>query len=180
MSWEDTDTGRIKQIRQKSPLGGFTDPFPLGTDGYLVDMISGLDLEQQIKLGGNHYVNIYTDQDDNTYIKQWYLTKPKSEIPDNEFSANVKYSVLISMIATQESFLSFSQNESDGSFITKDTDGDFLVVKERTSSSEREKIEMKLYKNDVDDTENRVLLHNKIIYIQQTVTGQTIINEETK
>lgn len=45
---------RIKGLRQKESTGLFTDFIPFGTDGILVDMLSGLDNEQEIKLGGNH------------------------------------------------------------------------------------------------------------------------------
>ncbi len=44
---------RIKGLRKKS-VDSFDNLIPFGTDGTLVDMLSGLDNEQELKLGGNH------------------------------------------------------------------------------------------------------------------------------
>ena len=49
---------RIKGLRQKSANGSFDSLVPFGTDGILVDMLSGLDSEQELKLGGNHITAI--------------------------------------------------------------------------------------------------------------------------
>ena len=54
---------RIKQIKNTN----FT--APLGTDGQLVDMKSGLDLQQQIRLGGGGIVTIQEGQIDQQHIK---------------------------------------------------------------------------------------------------------------
>lgn len=72
---------RIKQIRQKSSSGYLTG-IPLGADGLLVDMLSGLDLEEELRLGGNHYVEIVdteVNEQVTTTIKEWYFTQPKGE-----------------------------------------------------------------------------------------------------
>lgn len=69
---------RIKQIRQKDSNGNYLTSVPLGADGFLVDMFSGLDLEEELKLGGNHYTEI-TEDDDVTIIKEWYFSEPKGE-----------------------------------------------------------------------------------------------------
>lgn len=45
---------RIKGLRQKQSDSSYNSLIPFGTDGVLVDMLSGLDNEQEIKLGGNH------------------------------------------------------------------------------------------------------------------------------
>ena len=44
---------RIKGLYKKQS-GSFGQYKPFGTDGTLVDMLSGLDNEQELKLGGNH------------------------------------------------------------------------------------------------------------------------------
>ncbi len=46
-----SDKVRIKQLRTKTQSSTYTAPIPFGTDGSLVDMFSGLDLEEQIRLG---------------------------------------------------------------------------------------------------------------------------------
>ena len=45
---------RIKGLRQKQSDSSYNSLIPFGTDGVLVDMLSGLDNEQELKLGGNH------------------------------------------------------------------------------------------------------------------------------
>ena len=56
---------RIKGLRQKKPDNSFAALVPFGTDGLLVDMLSGLDNEQELKLGGNHS-SVITEVDENT------------------------------------------------------------------------------------------------------------------
>ena len=53
--------------------------YPFGTDGDLVDMLSQLDLEEELKLGGSHWTQIEDNVDedhniDQTIIKEWYFT----------------------------------------------------------------------------------------------------------
>lgn len=79
---------RIKQIRKKTTNGtanGFN-IVPLGADGSFIDMVSGLDLEEQLKLGGNHSASINIIDDKTTQIKEYYY--------DNQNSKILKYSVL--------------------------------------------------------------------------------------
>ncbi len=63
---------RIKQIKQKTD-NGFSQGISLGADGINIDISSGLNLEEELKLGGNHYVEISENAPDNTtHIQQWY------------------------------------------------------------------------------------------------------------
>lgn len=80
------NTERVKSISKKE-ISGFSTPIPIGTDGLLVDMLSGLDLEEENKLGNNHSATI-TEIDDNTtqIIEQYY---------DNSSPKVLKYSVFI-------------------------------------------------------------------------------------
>lgn len=43
---------KIKSIKQKISASSFSDPIPFGADGVNIDMASGLNLEEQFKLGG--------------------------------------------------------------------------------------------------------------------------------
>lgn len=56
---------RIKGLRQKQSDSSYNSLVPFGTDGILVDMLSGLDNEQEFKLGGNH-TSVITEVDDTT------------------------------------------------------------------------------------------------------------------
>lgn len=63
---------RIKEIRQKDSEGQFPTTYPIGTDGTLVDMLSGLDNEVELKLGGNHDSYIEEVSDTVTRITETY------------------------------------------------------------------------------------------------------------
>ena len=63
---------RVKEIRQKNSSGSFDVGVPLGTDGILVDMLSGLDNEEELKLGGNHNSYIEEVSDSVTRITETY------------------------------------------------------------------------------------------------------------
>ena len=62
---------RVKSLRQKKADGSYTSPISLGTDGILVDMASGLDSEQEFKLGGNHDT-VIEEQNNITTIIETY------------------------------------------------------------------------------------------------------------
>lgn len=64
---------RIKGIREKNS-GSYNSLVPFGTDGNLVDMASGLDLEEQFKLGGDHSTTIDTDANGVVNIIENYAT----------------------------------------------------------------------------------------------------------
>lgn len=48
----------IKGTRQKIATGSYADYVPFGADGEYVDMMSGLNLERELKLGGDHLTSI--------------------------------------------------------------------------------------------------------------------------
>lgn len=62
---------KIKGLRQKTGANTYADLIPFGTDGKLVDMLSSLDLEQEIKLGGGH-VSAINESGPNTVITETY------------------------------------------------------------------------------------------------------------
>ena len=70
---------KIKQIKQK--IGNeFPDQraFPLGADGINIDMFSGLNLEEELTVGGNHDVHISETEEEGekiTTIFQYYYKK---------------------------------------------------------------------------------------------------------
>lgn len=87
---------RIKQIRQKSINNSYPISIPLGADGFLIDMFSGLDLEEELKLGNDHYVEI-KDNNGVTEIKEWYFIEKKGDrsIQDMEDLNLITYSTQI-------------------------------------------------------------------------------------
>lgn len=61
----------IKGSRQKNTTGDYADYIPFGADGEYIDMLSGLNLERELKLGGDHLTSI-VEQDGVTTITQKY------------------------------------------------------------------------------------------------------------
>ena len=156
---------RIKQIRKKSG-SSFSTGIPIGTDGILVDMISGLDLEEEIKLGGNHYVDIF-QTDTSTQIKEWYFTQARGSRTLAEMSQYVNFSASVSIISAIDTPL--GETTEDGSLITDQETQDFIVVREAIAANEQ-RIVMSLYKGDLDN--NGTLIHQKTIYIHTSGEGQ--------
>lgn len=62
---------RIKQIRQKNNNGDYAPGIPIGSEGKYIDISSNLDLEEELKLGGNHHADI-SYKGKNSYIVEYY------------------------------------------------------------------------------------------------------------
>lgn len=166
------NTGRIKQIRTRSN-SDFLTGVPIGTDGILVDMLSELDLEEEIRLGGNHYVDI-VQTDTATEIREWYFSEPRGTRTITEMSQYVTYSALVSIISAVD--IPLGQTVQDGTFITKEIDGDIIVSRQAISSNEQ-RIEMSLYRYDMDN--GGTLLHSKTVYIyEDPLTERVIVDEQ--
>ena len=71
---------RIKGLRQKQSDSSYNSLVPFGTDGILVDMLSGLDNEQEFKLGGNHTSVITEVNDTTTTIVETYKALDNSTV----------------------------------------------------------------------------------------------------
>lgn len=165
-------TGRIKQIRTRSN-NDFSTGVPIGTDGILVDMLSELDLEEEIRLGGNHYVDI-VQTDTATEIKEWYFSEPRGTRTITEMSEYVTYSALVSIISAVD--IPLGQTVQDGTFVTQEVNGDIIVSRQAISSNEQ-RIEINLYKYDMDN--GGTLLHSKTVYIyEDPLTDRVIIDEQ--
>lgn len=182
---------RIKQIRKKSG-SSFGTGIPIGTDGILVDMISGLDLEEEIKLGGNHYVNVFKTKT-STQIREWYFSEARENRTLSQMSQYVTFSASVSIIYAIDT--SLGETDNDGSFIEyweKEVDGQIIrietgeededaipgpsiVVREDVPTNEQ-RIIMSLYKGDLNN--NGVLIHQKTICIRESQDGQFAIDEQ--
>ena len=71
---------RVKGMRKKTSSSTFGSFVPFGTDGVFTDMASGLDLEQELKLGGNQQVTITEPDEDSTLIVETYSDSKGNEI----------------------------------------------------------------------------------------------------
>ena len=69
----------IKGTRQKASNNTYGQFFPFGTDGQYIDMASGLDLEKELKLGGDHLVSIQELEDNETFITEKYKKEEENQ-----------------------------------------------------------------------------------------------------
>ena len=174
---------RIKQIRPRLS-GSFPTSIPIGTDGLLVDMVSQLDLEEQIRLGGNHYVDIHQTNTE-TVIREWYLSESKGTTPIEQVDSNiVTYTGLITITnAIQTNIVEIDNNQNENPLITwKDeqnynpndytTFGDFIVTRQQADTYVTV-INIRLYIGNFE-TE----IHHKTVYIYESLDGKIAIDEQ--
>lgn len=170
----DKNLNRIKQIRQKSSSGNYLAGIPIGTDGLLVDMLSNLDLEEELRLGGNHYVEIQ-DDDQATRIYEWYYTEPKQERTVEQMSQFTTYSTYV--LVNNQAIYNIIDSEGK-KFITikqqESSDYDFIVAIEE--AIEDYLVIVNLYKGDVKN--GGKLLHQKLITVEQKSPELSTIRED--
>lgn len=161
---------RIKTIRPKQEDGSFSKIIPLGTDGYLVDMISQLDLEQENRIGGNHYTDV-KQTPIRKNITEWYFSEPKGATPIEDVNDDiVTYTVSTIIEKMSQSYII----DEEGNFINiSDQDGDFLVFREQLYDNETT-IKVELYKGNFKHK-----LHEKTIHLyKDNDSNHYIIDEQ--
>ena len=78
---------RIKGIRQKTGADSYSALVPFGADAEFIDFLSGLDLEQQLKIGGNHVTKITENSDtQTTIVEKYYNENGSSNDSDIEYT----------------------------------------------------------------------------------------------
>ena len=166
---------RVKQIRRKNSnnAGDYSLPIPIGTDGLLVDMLSGLDLEQDIRLGGNHYVEV-NESEYETQIIEWYLNQPKAgrEISQIE-EEKITHSTSIFISQVNERKIQVSSEVQD--FLSVDQSSGDLIIDLQRNNGETV-ITISLYQGDLQRSGN--LLHQKVISINENSSTFNTIEEE--
>lgn len=86
---------RIKGLRRKNSQNSYDSLIPFGTDGAYTDLLSSLNLEEELKLGGNHSANI-SEVNNKTVITETYDRSNKtkqSNIYDNIKSYQVETTI---------------------------------------------------------------------------------------
>lgn len=111
---------RIKGLHIKEGPNSYTDLIPFGSNGELIDMVSTLDLEEELKIGGNHYFEISEDENDITIIKEWYLTQPKGN--EDNLNQICRYTVITAFSESPVSTaLEVGQNQNDPTVLIGNT-----------------------------------------------------------
>lgn len=172
-----TSLKRIKEIRQKSTTSetGYI-PIPIGTSGLLVDLASNFDLEEDLKLGSNHYVQI---KQNGSYVQiiEYYFSAPRyadGVLRDVQamFSAGLvthKVDIII------DSGVNYLSSDGMSAFIQDEVNYNLITVGGEQSLADYDKIDMTLYKYSDG---NQITLHHKVIFIQGNESGDYIIDEQ--
>lgn len=150
---------RIKGLRTFTNANPLFNPLvPFGADGDLIDIFSGLDLEEQLIIGGNKTIS-FTDVDQHLTVKEKFFNF-ENQCIYTKISELITEPIYQLIQATteqgQEGQLGYIENQED-TFI-----GDFYGKTELD-------IKISLYKGDVDEEDSK-LLHIKRI----TVHGDEI------
>ena len=167
-------TERVKQIRRREN-GDFSSSIPIGTQGLFVDMISTLDLEEQIRLGGNHYVDI-VDTDATTEIKEWYFSEARGSRTLAQMSNLVTFSTVVRIVNAVENYIIDNADNEGIQYNNTETGEEGYIVERIPLPSNQQRIEMELYRFDMD-SEKGVLIHKKVIYINE-LNGEYAIDEQ--
>ena len=166
--------GRVKEI--KSKIGdSFSTPYPIGTDALYVDVLSKLDLEEQLKLGGPHCVSIITSPS-NTKIREWYFTQSKGtqSIDDMIGDPTITFSVQTIIPQSQDYFISYTENPDD---LIVTQDGDYLIQEYDADSAGYITIDITLFRGDMR-INSPIILHHKQITIEELEGGNFSIDQQ--
>lgn len=157
---------RIKGFKIKENSNLYSSLIPFGTEGQLTDMSSSLDLEEQLKIGGNHYIEIQEEDNDEVEVREWYCTQPvATEEEKIEFCS---YTVITNFTEGPVSTaIDVTQDNNDGTDLLIDQDSEnsnLIVLKE--DENIRTTITTSLYKGYYSgEGEGGVLLHSKTIIL---------------
>ena len=164
---------RIKGLHIKDSPNSYSNLKPFGSDGQLIDMLSSLDLEEELKLGGNHYVEL--EEDDNNdvlVIKEWYYTQPKENKTRAAMSQFCTYSVVTSF--TENTATTAIDVGQGNVLVDEQQNGNLIVIENGETQSE---IDISLYKGDLEEN-NSILLHTKRIIINPPNANKIEIAQE--
>ena len=144
---------RIKGLRRytQNSETSFSSMIPFGVDGDLVDSFSGLDLEEELLIGGQKIISFEENQDQ-LIVKQKYY----NQVGECCYS---KVSTITSA-PTYQLIHAEGENGEEGQLGNTVNEeyfiGDFL-------GNLQLQIIISLYKGDIDDSQNSTLLHTKNI-----------------
>lgn len=90
----------IKKMSLRLPDGSFSDPYPFGAEGKNVEMLSGVNLEEEFHLGSPNVTSFSTDENGMTIIREEYKKTGQSD----------NYYVMVT---------TFENNDSGGTIISQ-------------------------------------------------------------
>lgn len=177
---------RIKQIKVNTGTPGhndFSDPnsnYPIGADALYIDFLSNLDLEQELKIGGPHYVKII-EGDFQTKVQQWYFNTSISDFNRNVTVGDERITFSVETVIPnvgESSRINYLVDSNLNNIVTSSNGQDYLIAGIETRQQGKLNITITLYKGDFRDN-NCVQLHTKTISLSQQASDNSyIINEQ--
>lgn len=151
-----TKSNRVKEFYQKIE-GGNAAAFYLGTDGELVDMFSGLDLEEQLKISGPSRVIV--EEGPNSFTVFEYYSSYGED-------ATIYYTVVTQVNESSESWITNTSSSlifaSQVTGLTTETDG--------TASAENSHfVTISLYKGQYNPNGSDTPIHQRFIDFEQDI-----------
>lgn len=155
---------RIKGLRRYSQNdSSFSAMIPFGTDGDLIDTFSGLDLEEELLIGGKKTISFDENQDELIIIEKYY---------DKENEC--RYSKITNLTsASTYQIINADDEEGENSALgyTEEDPYQTVLIGDFLGKLQLE-IKVQLYKGDID--EDGVLLHTKNISLNEGVFEETL------
>lgn len=175
----------IKQIRKKiSDTGGnvFSNlgQYPIGIDGIYADMFSGLNLEEELRIGGEKDTIITEENDYTSTEVRYYLLSYNNNKP--YYNHNIYYKLLTEQYKKVNRFLtdSLELDQTDPiepTFLRDNNTGDFIVFQQPITNT-KDKI-LKITLSIVKQNENiENVIKEKIITYNNSSDNTIEINEQ--
>ncbi len=141
---------RIKGLRAKKGPNNYDKFFPFGSSGQLIDMYSKLDLEEELRLGGNRYIEI-KEQEKQVTIKEWYYLEPKGNRTKEYMRLHSLCGYSVKTVFQDypvSTAVDVGGDHQNPQLLIEDEDQNFIVLKEDNLQTT---IEIELYKGDMEE-----------------------------
>lgn len=168
-----SNEGRVKMIRKKASSGtGFID-IPLGTNGIMVDMLTDLNLEEELKIGGSKYSTV-EETPTSTTIKEWYLKYPREDYSDP--LSDVLYSCSTTITTGEDSYLVDILDDQGQEIPDNNTD----IITDNSNNIITDNDENQITTGEVDATD-KILVDEKLLdfLIVRDLTGEQVLEHST-
>jgi len=161
-----SNEGRVKMIRKKASSGtGFID-IPLGTNGIMVDMLTDLNLEEELKIGGSKYSTV-EETPTSTTIKEWYLRYPREDYSDP--LSDVLYSCSTTITTGEDSYLVDILDDQGQEIPDDNTD----IITDNSNNIITDNDENQITTGEVDATDKIAIDENLLDFlIVRDLTGE--------
>lgn len=162
----------IKKRRNDLPINfpySILGEFPIGVEGIYTDMFSGLNLEEELRIGGNKETEIEYGDDFITITDKYFLLSDENK---SYYKLETKIYNAINRFLV-----------NPGDFLVSESDNSFLVFTENIKDLEDNLIEITLsavYKNEYGDFINETIKQHKFIIFSREDNKIKIVEQLDK